>query len=72
MCAHRVKFVVASRYLHQQLLKNPVIGDGNKDLIVEVLRSVAELMIWGDQHNPAFFECVICVRAYSNGIHTCR
>ena len=46
------------RYLNTQLSKNQVIHDGNKDLIVEVLRSVAELMIWGDQHNPAFFECV--------------
>jgi hypothetical protein len=23
---------------------------------VETLRSIAELMIWGDQHNPSFFD----------------
>ena len=45
-----------SRYLHNQLTKNPIIHDGNKELITEVLRSVAELMIWGDQHNSAFFD----------------
>jgi protein CLEC16A len=44
------------RYLHNQLTKNPIIHDGNKELITEVLRSVAELMIWGDQHNSAFFD----------------
>ena len=31
---------------------------------MEILRSIAELMIWGDQHhNPAFFE-------YDHHVHT--
>ncbi|CAD7703845.1 unnamed protein product, partial [Ostreobium quekettii] len=38
------------------LEKNPVIGPGNREAIVETLRSIAELMIWGDQHEPRFFE----------------
>jgi len=25
-------------------------------VVVETLRSIAELMIWGDQHNPSFFD----------------
>ena len=32
-----------------------MITNGNKARVVEVLRSIAELMIWGDQHSPAFF-----------------
>ena len=28
----------------------------NKDTFVETLRSIAELMIWGDQHEPRFFD----------------
>lgn len=44
------------RYLYGQLIKEPIITNSNKARIVEVLRSIAELMIWGDQHNPTFFD----------------
>eukprot|EP01027_Heterolobosea_sp_BB2_P007122 GEZU01010629.1.p1 GENE.GEZU01010629.1~~GEZU01010629.1.p1 ORF type:complete len:314 (-),score=95.40 GEZU01010629.1:49-990(-) len=44
------------QYHHSVLCKNEIIHDGNKDLIIETLRTIAELMIWGDQHNPRFFE----------------
>jgi protein CLEC16A len=27
-----------------------------KDFVIEALRSIAELMIYGDQHDPSFFE----------------
>lgn len=27
-----------------------------QDYLVETIRSMAELLIWGDQHDPAFFE----------------
>lgn len=37
-------------------MKDPIITNSNKARLVEVLRSIAELMIWGDQHNPAFFD----------------
>ena len=36
------------------LLDNPVVTDANRDALVEALRSIAELMIWGDQHEPRF------------------
>ena len=45
----------ACRYLHGLLVKEPQITNSNKARIVEVLRAIAELMIWGDQHNPQFF-----------------
>ena len=44
------------RYLYNQLVKYPVVDSSNANRIVEVLRSIAELMIWGDQHNPLFFD----------------
>jgi protein CLEC16A len=43
-------------HLHDLLLRNPVVTDGNRELVVETLRSIAELMIWGDQHEPRFFD----------------
>jgi Uncharacterised conserved protein len=30
--------------------------DSNRQLVVETLRSLAELMIWGDQHDTRFFD----------------
>ena len=33
-----------------------VVTEQNRDTLVETLRSIAELMIWGDQHDPKFFE----------------
>jgi protein CLEC16A len=45
------------RYLHAQLMKDLVITPTNAPIIVEVLRSLAEVLIWGDQHNaPSFFD----------------
>jgi protein CLEC16A len=42
--------------MHSTLLDNPVVTERNKDKIVETLRQIAEVIIWGDQHNPEFFE----------------
>lgn len=44
------------KYLHDTLIRNRVVTDANRDLVVETLRSIAELMIWGDQHEPRFFD----------------
>lgn len=44
------------RYIYNELLKNPTINENNKGLIIECLRQLAEVMIWGDQHAPEFFE----------------
>ncbi|ETO20786.1 protein CLEC16A [Reticulomyxa filosa] len=37
------------------LEKNPTVNEKNKPLIIETLRQIAELMIWGDQNNDNFF-----------------
>uniref|UniRef100_A0ACD5U947 Uncharacterized protein n=1 Tax=Avena sativa TaxID=4498 RepID=A0ACD5U947_AVESA len=44
------------RYLTDQLQKVQVVYEANKDFVVEALRSIAELMIYGDQHDPSFFD----------------
>ncbi|KAF8688275.1 hypothetical protein HU200_042328 [Digitaria exilis] len=44
------------RYLTDQLQKVYVVNEANKDFVIEALRSIAELMIYGDQHDPSFFE----------------
>jgi protein CLEC16A len=42
--------------LHTVLLRNQVVTDGNRETVVETLRSIAELTIWGDQHDPSMVE----------------
>uniref|UniRef100_A0A915HKK9 FPL domain-containing protein n=1 Tax=Romanomermis culicivorax TaxID=13658 RepID=A0A915HKK9_ROMCU len=44
------------RYLHGVLIKNGVVTDQNRNLLVEVLRSIAEILIWGDQNDASVFE----------------
>jgi len=44
------------RDLHDVLQRNAVVTDANRDTVVEALRSIAELMIWGDQHDARFFD----------------
>jgi hypothetical protein len=44
------------RNLYDILHRNPVVNEGNKALVVETVRSVAEFLIWGDQHEPRIFE----------------
>lgn len=44
------------RYLTDQLQKVQVVTEANKDFVIEALRSIAELVTYGDQHDPSFFE----------------
>ncbi len=44
------------RHLRDVLIRNPVVTDANRDAVVETLRSIAELMVWGDQHDPKFLD----------------
>ena len=59
----------AHRYLYQQLVRHPVIDESNQLLIIETLRSIAELLIWGDQNETRFFECGLRAAAYAQGAH---
>ena len=42
--------------LHQQLVKTTAVTERNKASVVETLRTIAELIIWGDKHDAAFFD----------------
>ncbi|KAI3709072.1 hypothetical protein L2E82_38813 [Cichorium intybus] len=44
------------RYLTDQLMKIQAVNDVNKDFVIEALRSIAELITYGDQHDANFFE----------------
>ena len=44
------------RLLRDVLVRNPVVTDSNRDAVVETLRSIAELTIWGDQHDQRFLD----------------
>ncbi|KAG6520874.1 hypothetical protein ZIOFF_017936 [Zingiber officinale] len=44
------------RYLTKELQKIEIVNDINEDLVIEMLRSIAELMTYGDQHDPSYFE----------------
>ncbi|KAK6942034.1 CLEC16A/TT9, N-terminal [Dillenia turbinata] len=43
-------------YLTEQLSKVQIVNEVNKDFVIEALRSIAELITYGDQHDPNFFE----------------
>lgn len=44
------------RHLHHVLVENADVNQQNSASVVEALRSLSELMIWGDQHDPRFFD----------------
>ncbi|KAK4483756.1 hypothetical protein RD792_010958 [Penstemon davidsonii] len=44
------------RYLIDQLMKVQIVNEVNKDFVIEALRSIAELITYGDQHDAAYFE----------------
>ncbi|XP_017410424.1 protein TRANSPARENT TESTA 9 isoform X8 [Vigna angularis] len=44
------------RYLTDQLTKVQIISEVNKGFVIEALRSIAELITYGDQHDPSYFE----------------
>ncbi|CAK9171574.1 unnamed protein product, partial [Ilex paraguariensis] len=44
------------RYLTDQIMKVQIVNNVNKDFVIEALRSIAELITYGDQHDAAFFE----------------
>ncbi|KAL2250916.1 UNVERIFIED_CONTAM: Protein TRANSPARENT TESTA 9 [Sesamum indicum] len=43
-------------FLTDQLMKVQIVNEVNKDFVIEALRSIAELITYGDQHDNAYFE----------------
>jgi len=44
------------KYLHNVMLKNQTVSESNRSLLVETLRSVTEILIWGDQNDSSVFD----------------
>ncbi|KAF8772002.1 Protein CLEC16A like protein [Argiope bruennichi] len=44
------------KYLYHVLYKNQTVTEQNKGLLVETLRSIAEILIWGDQNDSTVFD----------------
>nr|CAD7455165.1 unnamed protein product [Timema tahoe] len=44
------------KYLYNVLSKNQVVSENNRGLLVETLRSIAEILIWGDQNDSSIMK----------------
>jgi protein CLEC16A len=44
------------KVLHGVLEKNQNVSEQNRDLLVETLRQIAEILIWGDQNDEGVFK----------------
>lgn len=42
--------------MHHLLTKNTTVTDHNRDLLVETIRSITEILIWGDQNDSSVFD----------------
>lgn len=58
LCNLLLKSIICYRYLYHVLYKNQTVNEQNKSLLVETLRSIAEILIWGDQNDSTVFEYV--------------
>ncbi|CAH1274016.1 CLEC16A [Branchiostoma lanceolatum] len=44
------------KFLYSVLAKNQVVTEQNRSLLVETLRSISEILIWGDQNDSSVFD----------------
>ncbi|VDM60856.1 unnamed protein product [Angiostrongylus costaricensis] len=44
------------KYLHGVLVKNEKVVESNRKILVEALRAIAEILIWGDQNDSSVFD----------------
>ncbi|CAF1014884.1 unnamed protein product [Adineta ricciae] len=44
------------KYLYGVLNRNPTVSDANRDLLIETLRCISEIFIWGDQNDSSVFD----------------
>lgn len=48
--------LVELRKLHKQLVENKKVNDGNENLVVEILRVIAEMVVYGDNKSELLFD----------------
>ncbi|XP_026210836.1 protein CLEC16A isoform X2 [Anabas testudineus] len=44
------------KYVYSVLTKNTTVTDHNRNLLVETIRSITEILIWGDQNDSSVFD----------------
>ncbi|XP_071300336.1 protein CLEC16A isoform X3 [Agelaius tricolor] len=44
------------KYMYHILSKNTIVTDHNRNLLVETIRSITEILIWGDQNDSSVFD----------------
>lgn len=44
------------KYLYNVMSRNQTVSESNRELLVETLRSIAEILIWGDQNDSSVFD----------------
>ncbi|XP_063078084.1 protein CLEC16A isoform X3 [Engraulis encrasicolus] len=44
------------KYLYHVLTKNTTVTDHNRNLLVETIRTITEILIWGDQNDSSVFD----------------
>ncbi|KAM8927684.1 protein CLEC16A [Pelodytes ibericus] len=44
------------KYMYHVLAKNTTVTDLNRNLLVETIRSITEILIWGDQNDSSVFD----------------
>ncbi|KAK2833653.1 hypothetical protein Q5P01_017542 [Channa striata] len=44
------------KYVYSVLAKNTTVTDHNRNLLVETIRSITEILIWGDQNDSSVFD----------------
>ncbi|XP_013384394.1 protein CLEC16A [Lingula anatina] len=44
------------KFLYTVLCKNQTVTEGNRSMLVETLRSISEILIWGDQNDSSVFD----------------
>lgn len=47
--------------MYHVLTKNTTVTDHNRNLLVETIRTITEILIWGDQNDSSVFEWVSCL-----------
>ncbi|XP_017111209.1 protein CLEC16A homolog isoform X2 [Drosophila elegans] len=60
------------KYLYSILEKNTTVSESNRGLLVESLRCIAEILIWGDQHDSLVFDFFLEKNMLSYFLHIMR
>lgn len=60
------------KYLHAVLERNTTVSEHNRGLLVESLRCIAEILIWGDQNDSSVFDFFLEKNMLSYFLHIMR